>query len=590
MLLRNWVLLALLISHAGTLFSTEFNAATAWAAVPVRKSPAQAYRVKPPARPVAHKVAPRPVGPSIQQAAQGNQSIALLKNGLAFGERDQYPEAMAALTQSIKLATPLLGVYPELKGNVGQAWAMLGYCHNEQGQTDKAVNAMQKALAYLPANKVRANISGQLGSIYMLRNQLDKARPLLTEAIALGDSNSENWQNYLSQMGTSATPIANGDNYVANLKAPYPLWDNTHRQLNIHIQPGQAVFGQEVKNAFIHWQQKLGGLFTFVFVDDPNAADCHIVWTPVPDPAMAHGEDHYASGYNFKESTEHNVYRNDIYLSLTTLKREVPTAQDMFNTTVHEIGHMLGISGHSPSPGDVMVASSPESHVRRQITSRDAATILALYNPAITGQRLFTPANVPLAVFTQYQKKLFEGAELVKQKKLFEARQLMEEALQLYNGHPIGAVMLGDVYIRLDQYAKAKSLLAPWANGNHSMRSQVQANFLIAQINETYTLANKGHWDLAKPRAQNALQNLRVVIAQPDLRKDLRDYLFNTQTTLLQMAQYKPHGTVTLASSYANVEPADDNNTEGAKKKRHWWQGSNYSNQAPVYIPMPSRW
>ncbi len=46
----------------------------------------------------------------------------------------------------------------------------------------------------------------------------------------------------------------------------------------------------------------------------------------------------------------------------------------------HELGHALGIAGHSPSPNDIMYSSLPLDYERLKISDRDAKTLRKLYS------------------------------------------------------------------------------------------------------------------------------------------------------------------------------------------------------------------
>jgi tetratricopeptide (TPR) repeat protein len=575
---------------------------TTWAAPqPAKRTVSKPVSAKHAAahRPATH-MTPAQVAAYNQGIVQGNRSIALLKQGITQGQQDQKAAAIKTLEQSNQMATPLLGRFPQLKLNVGQAWALIGQHAMDLGQTDKAVVAYQKALAYVPATgdtrAIRGQVCANLGRIYMLQNKLSLAKPLMQEAVTLGHDDQASLQAYVADItAVAAAPAADhfledaqsGSGQSPTAQAPYELWDPSHRQLNVYLHPGPANYTEEVIKAFAEWQQKLKGLFTFTYVNQPELADCEVIWTEKPDPTFGtHHANQYASGYNGKTRINDRVTSNNIYLSKTTLTGTTPFTEDMYNTTLHEIGHLLGVH-HSPSPGDVMVAVSPTSHVRRQLTPRDVNTVIALYSKPPTTHVTYTPANIRLVQFKRYHELLDKGGNLVRQKQLAEGQQLIEEALALYPDYPLAPVMLSDVYIRQGNNAKAKQILTPWANSAGFYASHVQCNFVVAQINETFALANKGHWNLAQPRAQKALQNVQVVLRQTDLDADMRAFLTKAQLSLNDMANYKANTAIT----YGDV--ATSSTTEASQpagKKKHWWQGSDYTNQAPVYIPMPSRW
>jgi tetratricopeptide (TPR) repeat protein len=443
--------------------------------------------------------------------------------GLQAGKAKAHADAITQFEQAISLYTPLQNTYPQLQGNLAEAWAMLGIHANQLGDTYKAIAAYQKALTLLkttegPTKAMRAHVCADLGNIFMLQNHLNQAKPLLEEAIALGHPNTPTLQGYLTQMNNLAsksttsnpdgTPlsITVGDNFLAAITSPYQLWDNSHRQLRIYIQPGPSAYTQAVKSAFDTWQNSLDGLFTFTYVNDPLAADSQVLWREKPKPQQSEtpeGHDsQYEGGYNLKLRLGPWVVSNDIYFSLTTPQGLAPSPQDMQNTALHEIGHMLGIEGHSPSPGDIMTAVSPESHIQRALTRRDINTLLGLYDTKTRQAALaalpaaevcFTPANLPLVRFGRYQQYIETANDFKTKGEQAAAAEQLENAMALFStqaslpsptvpGVESTVVMLSDAYMAQRQYDKATALLLPWVSRSSSWGTAIPFNFIQAWL------------------------------------------------------------------------------------------------------------
>ncbi len=57
-----------------------------------------------------------------------------------------------------------------------------------------------------------------------------------------------------------------------------------------------------------------------------------------------------------------------------------PSVNEIKGVCLHEIGHALGLNGHSPNSNDIMYCSETGSESRRpQLTVRDLATLKKLY-------------------------------------------------------------------------------------------------------------------------------------------------------------------------------------------------------------------
>lgn len=63
----------------------------------------------------------------------------------------------------------------------------------------------------------------------------------------------------------------------------------------------------------------------------------------------------------------------------------VADLHDVHRVLLHEMGHALGLGGHSPRPGDIMYPSI--SQAGRGLSERDRATLAALYGLPI-GRRV----------------------------------------------------------------------------------------------------------------------------------------------------------------------------------------------------------
>jgi len=160
----------------------------------------------------------------------------------------------------------------------------------------------------------------------------------------------------------------------------------------------QAIF-EAAKEGVLAWTDAAGpGLPAFELVASAGEADFPIAWAASqPSYAIAH-----------------------CFLNVVILQRRFDVAQivvtgrfrdgsladaDLIRSVVtHEVGHALGLGGHSPNPGDVMygfadptaeaqpadVAAPAGDPARRILTARDRETLRLLYARPI-GARIAAP-------------------------------------------------------------------------------------------------------------------------------------------------------------------------------------------------------
>jgi len=131
------------------------------------------------------------------------------------------------------------------------------------------------------------------------------------------------------------------------------------------------------------WTDAAGpGVPSFVFVDSPGEADIPIVWEAKPSG------DWYIA---------HCVYdvnliqrRFGVARILVTTRyggRDSVPLQQLYETVLHEMGHALGLAGHSPNEADIMYYRGTWASKTDGLSEGDRATLRALYAKP-NGQRV----------------------------------------------------------------------------------------------------------------------------------------------------------------------------------------------------------
>lgn len=142
----------------------------------------------------------------------------------------------------------------------------------------------------------------------------------------------------------------------------------------------EALF-DVVRDGIVDWENVAGpGIPSFEFVDDPRNADIPIQWESTLAGAwfIAH------CSYDIDVMTRRFGVA---HIVVTGKIREGVDAelQQVYTTMLHEMGHALGLGGHSPEPTDIMFRSV---HAGQQgLSDRDRETLRVLYERP-TGRRL----------------------------------------------------------------------------------------------------------------------------------------------------------------------------------------------------------
>jgi predicted Zn-dependent protease len=142
--------------------------------------------------------------------------------------------------------------------------------------------------------------------------------------------------------------------------------------LKVYIQSGK--YNASAKNAFIEWQNKTKGNVMFVFVDKPNEAQITVYFkSDISQTSLGDALGVTKVAFNANKTLQ----RAQIDIKSVTQSGAEQSLKQVYSVTLHEVGHALGIRGHSRNPYDVMYES--DDNYRNILSNRDINTIKAIY-------------------------------------------------------------------------------------------------------------------------------------------------------------------------------------------------------------------
>ena len=165
--------------------------------------------------------------------------------------------------------------------------------------------------------------------------------------------------------------IANSNdygNYIADLEAYY-TWKNP---ANIKVFIKESKKKELFKQAFHKWDYELYQLVNFEYVSDESQADivcCYVKeiehedWVGITRSYRIK-ENYTKAIIEVKTVDEYNNPYND---------------KELLSIILHEIGHALGIRGHSKNLNDIMYFSM-DTYKNGTISRKDVNTVLRIYN------------------------------------------------------------------------------------------------------------------------------------------------------------------------------------------------------------------
>lgn len=156
-------------------------------------------------------------------------------------------------------------------------------------------------------------------------------------------------------------------------------WHEREMPLKVHLTPPPAEISNDpqavydvVRDGIVDWTDTAGpGLPRFTFVDDPGQADIPIVWEAEP------GGDWYGAycWYDINYMTRRfGVAR--ILVTTHTRDGSALPLDKLYVLMLHEMGHAIGLTGHSPDPQDVMYHGWLTAS---GLSDRDRETVRGIY-------------------------------------------------------------------------------------------------------------------------------------------------------------------------------------------------------------------
>lgn len=266
---------------------------------------------------------------------------------------------------------------------------------DELGDTQRAISEYQTALRLKPDyTPAIFNIAG----CYQTMGRTDDAvawfqRYLVADPNAPDRATVENMINKLREKGSQLTADPHTQDYMESIQeaGKYYRWPLERLPLKVFVDSGASVpnFRESYRNGFLEalssWSLASQNKLTFMLVPTPQGADITCEWTNNPFEVRQTGSD-VEQGVCFMQSFTRRHSRGDDFIAnaklrICTIDRETEKPlgdDDMKKTCLHELGHALGLRGHSSNNHDIMFYSVSPT-VWPVLSKRDKATLLRLY-------------------------------------------------------------------------------------------------------------------------------------------------------------------------------------------------------------------
>lgn len=303
-------------------------------------------------------------------------------------------EAYDAMRQEkYRMAADILNKALELCPDLPSAHTNLGLVLARLGQPDEAIEHLRLAIAIDPSRSAPwVNLASSFQTTGRLKDCVEtykeylrrfpndvlaeKARDLVKHLQSEADE-----QDAVEKSIASAKDAGN-DYFPFTTASGTVKWPQNKIPVKIYIASGSRVPGYKsqyqgiMNDAFKSWEGASQDRIKFDFVNKPESANIECVWTndylQVSSPAEG-GEAQVSWSSNGIEHVKVVILTSDPTPDSPLTDNQIQAV------CLHEIGHSLGLIGHSPKPSDIMFCSMPSADNKIALSPRDTSTIRHLY-------------------------------------------------------------------------------------------------------------------------------------------------------------------------------------------------------------------
>jgi tetratricopeptide (TPR) repeat protein len=265
----------------------------------------------------------------------------------------------------------------------------LGLSYQNSGNLDRALAEFQNALKIQPNMPAATlNMAGCYQSMGQSQTAIEWFQRYLRLRPTPPDANQV--QDIIAAItAISKKPGADPTlpDYLLSITADGTYrWPAHKLPIKVFISSGNGIdgfqnsFSRALIEAFDSWSTASGNRLAYTLVGDRAQADVACDWTSNPIEVSKAATQSERGITEVVANPDNEIQRATIkILTKPMLDEGILSDDDMKKACLHEVGHVLGLQGHSMNNHDVMFFTIDTSTVWPVLTKRDKATIAKLY-------------------------------------------------------------------------------------------------------------------------------------------------------------------------------------------------------------------
>jgi tetratricopeptide (TPR) repeat protein len=318
-------------------------------------------------------------------AAKHGLGSALCEKGVQLTHAEKYEEAKHVYDQAI-------AIQPLPPSDIAEIRTGLGILLEKMGKMEDAVAQYKLGLDSDAENR---DAIYNIGCCYEHIGDVEQAKKYFTKYITdfPSEPNRKEVQATLASLNRKKALVdqnKDSSDYFLNVTADgIELWPKKTMPLKVFISsakniPGfQQSFTEILIASFDAWIKAAGNYLSWQLVPNENDADIVCHWTNNRQDLKFQGAEQGETYRDFianKDGQNMIVHAGMKLCFVDAMSEQILSDKAISALCLHEVGHALGLKGHSPNRNDIMFFASGEIYPLRQLSARDIATINRLYS------------------------------------------------------------------------------------------------------------------------------------------------------------------------------------------------------------------